>query len=77
MELQQISKWLFIAGIAMMGFSLLLFFLSKLSIPLGKLPGDISIKSENSSFHFPIISSLVVSIILTLLINLFIHIFRK
>lgn len=41
---------------------------------LGKLPGDINIRKENFSFHFPIVSSIVVSIILTVLLNLF---FRK
>lgn len=34
---------------------------------IGKLPGDISIKKENFSFHFPIMTSIVVSIILSLI----------
>lgn len=33
---------------------------------VGKLPGDISFKKGNMSFHFPIMTSIVVSIILTL-----------
>lgn len=33
---------------------------------VGKLPGDISFKKGNISFHFPIMTSIVVSIILTL-----------
>lgn len=33
---------------------------------IGKLPGDIHIKKGNFSFHFPIMTSIVVSIILTL-----------
>jgi len=32
---------------------------------IGKLPGDISFKKGNVSFHFPIMTSIVVSIILT------------
>lgn len=35
------------------------------------LPGDISIRSERSSFHFPIVSCLVLSALLTLLFRLF------
>ncbi|RYG74805.1 DUF2905 domain-containing protein [Lentibacillus lipolyticus] len=31
----------------------------------GKLPGDITIKKDNFSFHFPIMTSIVVSIILS------------
>lgn len=32
---------------------------------IGKLPGDISFKKGNVSIHFPIMTSIVVSIILT------------
>ena len=38
---------------------------------LGKLPGDIFIKKGNFTFFFPIVSSIIISIILTLLLNLF------
>ena len=34
--------------------------------PLGKLPGDVSVQRENFSFHFPIVTCLVVSAVLTL-----------
>ncbi|ARK29207.1 DUF2905 domain-containing protein [Halalkalibacter krulwichiae] len=36
-------------------------------IPLGKLPGDILIKRENSTFYFPIMTSIIISILLSLL----------
>lgn len=38
---------------------------------LGKLPGDIFIQKGNFTFFFPIVSSIIISIILTLLLNLF------
>ena len=34
---------------------------------LGALPGDISIKRKNFSFHFPIVSCLVASAVLSVL----------
>ena len=37
---------------------------------LGRLPGDIHIERENFSFHFPIVTSLIVSIVLTVVLNL-------
>jgi len=37
----------------------------------GKLPGDIFIERENFTFFFPIVSSLIISLILTLLLNIF------
>ena len=39
--------------------------------PLGKLPGDISIHRGNSSFYFPIVTCLLISLVLTLLSWLF------
>lgn len=37
----------------------------------GRLPGDISFKRGNFSFHFPIMTSIVVSIILSVLFYIF------
>jgi hypothetical protein len=38
---------------------------------LGRLPGDINSSRDNFSFHFPIVTCLVVSIVLTILLWLF------
>jgi hypothetical protein len=38
---------------------------------LGRLPGDIVIERENFRFYFPIVTSIVISIILTLLVAVF------
>ena len=43
---------------------------------LGRLPGDIRIEREHSSFYFPIVTCIVVSIVLSLLFSLF-SIFRR
>lgn len=42
---------------------------SKLNMPLGRLPGDFSwrSKSGNTSFYFPLATSILVSILLTVL----------
>ena len=37
---------------------------------LGKLPGDLTFRGKNVTFHFPIVTSVVVSVLLTLLLNL-------
>jgi len=38
---------------------------------LGRLPGDINYTKDNFSFHFPIVTCLIVSVVLTLLLWLF------
>jgi hypothetical protein len=37
-------------------------------LPWGRLPGDISIEREGFSFHFPLMTSLLVSVVLSLLL---------
>ena len=43
---------------------------------LGRLPGDIRIEREHSSFYFPIVTCIILSIVLSLLLSLF-SIFRR
>ncbi len=38
---------------------------------LGRLPGDIVIEGENTRFYFPIMTSIVISIVLSLALWLF------
>ncbi len=39
--------------------------------PIGRLPGDISVKGPYGSFYFPIVTCLVISVVLTLFSWLF------
>ena len=41
-----------------------------LGVPLGRLPGDISYRRGNTSFYFPLTTSILVSVVLTLLFAL-------
>ena len=40
-------------------------------LPFGRLPGDIAFKSGDTSFFFPIVTCIVISIILSIVLNLF------
>ena len=61
------GKFLIVLGlvIAMIGM------LISMGVPFGRLPGDISFRRGNASFHFPIVTSIILSIILTLLLSFF------
>ncbi|UZD54473.1 DUF2905 domain-containing protein [Caldimonas aquatica] len=37
-------------------------------LPWGRLPGDLSVEREGFSFHFPLMTSLVISVILSLIL---------
>ena len=38
---------------------------------LGRLPGDIHIEREGFSFHFPLVTCLIISVVLSLLLSIF------
>ena len=43
----------------------------------GPLPGDIHWRGRNWSFHFPVATCIVVSIVLTVIVNLVLRLFRR
>ena len=57
------AKMLIVIGII----AIIIGILILLKIPIGKLPGDIVIKKENFTFAFPIVTSIIASIILSLI----------
>jgi hypothetical protein len=65
-----LGKMLILIGVFIILIGLLLLLGEK--IPwVGILPGDIIIRKKNFTFYFPIVTSILVSIILTLLFALF------
>jgi len=40
-------------------------------IGLGKLPGDIFFRKGNVTFYFPLLTSIIISVILSIVLNLF------
>ena len=63
------NRWLIIAGLLLIGIGLLWPWLSRL--PFGRLPGDIAVQRDGFSFYFPLMTSLVISVLLSILIWLF------
>ena len=64
-----IQKTLIIIGVLFILVGLLYPFLKDLG--LGKLPGDIIVKKENSTFYFPIVTCIVVSVVISLILMFF------
>ncbi|TAH50540.1 MAG: DUF2905 domain-containing protein [Betaproteobacteria bacterium] len=60
------QRLLILIGLALVVAGLMWPWLSRL--PLGRLPGDISIQRDEFSFHLPLMTSLVLSVVLTLVL---------
>jgi hypothetical protein len=72
----ELGKLLLIVGVILIGVGALLTFGARLPFRLGRLPGDIAYQGRNSSFYFPIVTCIVVSLGLTLIFWI-INFFRR
>lgn len=60
------------AGLMLVAAGLLVMALEKFSfLRLGRLPGDIVYRGKNTTFYFPIVTSILLSVLLTLVFALF------
>ena len=60
------GKLLLIAGLVIAAIGVLVM----AGLPLGRLPGDITVRRGNATFYFPVVTSIVLSVLLTLLFAL-------
>ena len=69
--LREVGRLLLTLGGVLVVLGALLYFGGRLPFRLGRLPGDIVHRGEHTTFYFPIVTCLVVSVALTLLFWLF------
>ena len=68
--MHDLGKMLFILGVVLAVVGAILWKTGSLG-GLGKLPGDIFIQKGNTTFSFPIVTCIIISVVLTLLSWLF------
>ncbi len=61
------GKWLVLVGLIITGIGLLVM----LGLPFGRLPGDVVVRRGSFTFYFPIVTSILLSLLLTLVLMLF------
>jgi hypothetical protein len=61
------GRMLIAAGVVLVLIGVLI----QIGVPLGRLPGDIRIQRGNSSFYFPLVTCLIISVVLSLLLAFF------
>ena len=65
-----VGRFLIIAGALLIMAGLVIHFGGRF-FGLGKLPGDIVVRRTNFTFYFPVMTSIILSVILTLVMWLF------
>ena len=61
------GRTLIVLGLLIAGVGVLM----TLGLPIGRLPGDFTIRRGNYSFYFPLTTSIIASILLTLIMMFF------
>jgi hypothetical protein len=63
-----LGRLLVFFGGLLLVFGLILIFAGKLNLPIGRLPGDIVYRGKNTTFYFPLATSILLSVILSLVL---------
>ena len=66
----EIGKFLVGIGIVLVVIGGAVMLLGRSGLPLGKLPGDFLYRGKNTTFFFPLATSIVLSVVLSLLLFL-------
>jgi len=66
---QPLAKLIILMGVILVIVGAILYFFKGIPF-LGKLPGDIHIEKKNFSFHFPITTCILLSVILSIILYL-------
>jgi hypothetical protein len=66
----EMGRFLVIVGIALAVIGGIVMLLGRTGVPLGRLPGDILYRGKNTTFYFPLATSILVSVVLSIVLFL-------
>jgi hypothetical protein len=62
------GKVLVLAGITLLVLGLLWMVVARMSLPIGRLPGDFIYRGKNTTFYFPLTTSILLSVLFSLVL---------
>jgi hypothetical protein len=66
----ELGKLLVLFGVILLIAGAALILLGRTNIPLGRLPGDIIYRGKNTTFYFPLATSILLSVVLSVVLYL-------
>ncbi len=69
----EMGRILVVLGIALVVIGGIVMLLGRTGLPLGRLPGDIIYRGKNTTFYFPLATSIVLSVVLSAILFLLSH----
>jgi hypothetical protein len=71
-----LGRWMIVIGLGIAGIGVLMVLLSRLGIPIGRLPGDIRLQGENVTCLIPMASMILISLLLTIAVNVLLRLLK-
>ena len=68
--MSELGKMLLVVGIVIAAAGLLFMLLGRTNLPLGRLPGDILYRGKHTTFYFPLVTCILLSVVLSLVLYL-------
>ena len=65
-----LGRMLVFVGGLLLVIGLILILAGKVNLPIGRLPGDIVYRGKHTTFYFPLVTSILLSVILSLVLYL-------
>ncbi|MFZ0478827.1 MAG: DUF2905 domain-containing protein [Terriglobales bacterium] len=66
----EIGRMLLVLGVALAVIGGIVMLLGRTGLPLGRLPGDILYRGKNTTFYFPLATSILISVVLSIVLFL-------
>jgi Protein of unknown function (DUF2905) len=66
----ELGRVLVILGAVLIVIGGIVLLLGRTGLPLGRLPGDILYRGKNTTFYFPLASSILISVVLSIVLLL-------
>ena len=66
----EMGRMLVMLGVALAVIGGIVMLLGRTGLPLGRLPGDVLYRGKNTTFYFPLASSILISVVLSIVLFL-------
>ncbi len=66
----EMGRMLVMVGVALVVIGGIIMLLGRTGLPFGRLPGDVLYRGKNTTFYFPLASSILISVVLSIVLFL-------
>ena len=66
----EFGRLLIFCGAVLLVIGLVFLVLGRTNLPIGRLPGDIVYRGKNTTFYFPLVTSILLSVVLSVVLYL-------